>query len=381
MGTLLSPSQECHPFYPSSLCCDLVVRPNIETNEIRHSNVLAWLLNPEESHNLGDKVFKKLISHVILENEDTIAKGIEISQIQLKSYCDLIVYREYKNIDILAVSKNHRFVLLIENKIKAKESRDQLKDYFELIQNEYSSYTILPIYLSLNGQSPSHDQRYCALDYPSLLNVIEQTVNLYKDYLPIPIRDFISFYLESLRGAINMDETTKKLCKEIYDQHKDALDLIYQVVATKETAFVEASKKFLENHPRVISTFTKPNVLWTTLIDFAKAKKMAHNWNAGHPVAVWFENYYGSLKIIVEVGPFDDPNKRIAFLESLSKANFKIGDYSKKQESRYTRIYTKVRKVNDWDDTEELAQLMKVLFDEIEDHIKRISQVIENFDW
>jgi hypothetical protein len=26
MGTLLSPSQECHPFYPSSLSHDLVVR-------------------------------------------------------------------------------------------------------------------------------------------------------------------------------------------------------------------------------------------------------------------------------------------------------------------------------------------------------------------
>src|SRR5208337_3864598 len=28
MGTLLSPSQECHPFYPSSLFYDLVVSPS-----------------------------------------------------------------------------------------------------------------------------------------------------------------------------------------------------------------------------------------------------------------------------------------------------------------------------------------------------------------
>jgi hypothetical protein len=356
---------------------------NIETNEVRHSNVLAWLLNPEESHNLGDKVFKKLVSHTALENEDIVQKigGIEISQIQLKSYHDLIIHREYKNIDILAISKNHRFILLIENKIKAKESRDQLKRYLDSIQNEYSPYIILPIFLSLDGQSPLHD-KYCALDYPSLLDVIEQTVNLYKDYLPIPIRDFISFYLESLRGAIEMDEITKKLCRDIYDQHKEALDLIYQVVNIKETAFAEASQRFLESHfPRVISTSIKPNTLWTTLTDFATPKRMAHKWNAGHPVAIWFVNYYGSLKIILEVGPFDEPNKRIAFLEELSKVRFKIGDYSKKQESRYTRLYTKVRTVNDWDDVEELAQLMSTLFDEIQDHIERMSQIIKNFDW
>ncbi len=32
----------------------------LESHEIRHSNVLAWLFNPNESHNLGTKFLEGL---------------------------------------------------------------------------------------------------------------------------------------------------------------------------------------------------------------------------------------------------------------------------------------------------------------------------------
>lgn len=33
----------------------------VVNTEIRHSNVLAWLLNPRENHGIGDVFIKKLI--------------------------------------------------------------------------------------------------------------------------------------------------------------------------------------------------------------------------------------------------------------------------------------------------------------------------------
>ena len=37
----------------------------ITRTEIRHSNLLAWLLNPNENHNLGDCVLKGFVLHYV----------------------------------------------------------------------------------------------------------------------------------------------------------------------------------------------------------------------------------------------------------------------------------------------------------------------------
>ncbi len=42
---------------------------SIEQKEDQHSNVLAWLLDPEESHGLGDIVLKRVLSNMLLTTE------------------------------------------------------------------------------------------------------------------------------------------------------------------------------------------------------------------------------------------------------------------------------------------------------------------------
>lgn len=42
----------------------------VENIEIRHSNTLAWLLNPHENHGLGNLFLKKFISDVLIFNEE-----------------------------------------------------------------------------------------------------------------------------------------------------------------------------------------------------------------------------------------------------------------------------------------------------------------------
>ncbi|OLO26789.1 hypothetical protein BTR23_22150 [Alkalihalophilus pseudofirmus] len=39
---------------------------NMYHTEIRHSNVLAWLMKPNENHGLGDLFIKKLIQEVYI---------------------------------------------------------------------------------------------------------------------------------------------------------------------------------------------------------------------------------------------------------------------------------------------------------------------------
>ena len=70
----------------------------IEKAEIRHSNVLAWLFDPNESHGLDDLVLRRVLSNMLLDS-DTDVEGISAAQVELMDFGDIEVRREWQNID------------------------------------------------------------------------------------------------------------------------------------------------------------------------------------------------------------------------------------------------------------------------------------------
>jgi hypothetical protein len=90
----------------------------IEQAEIRHSNVLGWLLNPRESHGLSDAFVRRFISTLLLDNEQADF-GLSPAKIELMDLVDVEVRREWRNIDLLVHSNANQLVILIENKIRA----------------------------------------------------------------------------------------------------------------------------------------------------------------------------------------------------------------------------------------------------------------------
>lgn len=69
--------------------------------EIRHSNVLAWLLTPSENHGLGDYFLKQFLRNFVVENKSALEKHISLFDLEILTYSNVEVRREWKNIDIL----------------------------------------------------------------------------------------------------------------------------------------------------------------------------------------------------------------------------------------------------------------------------------------
>ena len=82
--------------------------------ELRHSDFLAFLLNPSEKHGLGDKFLKRFLMNVLLYADNAPLSAIRIDIMDLSN---VIVERESQNIDILIHDEQVEFVCLIENKI------------------------------------------------------------------------------------------------------------------------------------------------------------------------------------------------------------------------------------------------------------------------
>ena len=114
----------------------------ISRTEIRHSNLLSWLIDPNESHGLGDSFLYGII--VLLSKELDQRTALHLLSTDLYSYT---VFREWNHIDILLLSHQNRVVLAIENKVGAHEhnsgnsEESQLITYKNKITSHYYDYT------------------------------------------------------------------------------------------------------------------------------------------------------------------------------------------------------------------------------------------------
>ena len=163
---------------------------NISHLEIKHSDVLAYLFNNKESHNLKDTFLKEFIYEV------EAASNIDLNLTLDDSYN---IKREYAIpkgfVDLLLISYKHKTIIVIENKIQSKERDNQLKKYKEYFKDKGAGYKLVFIYLTMNDEKASDDE-YISVNYTTVIKSLERVLR-YKNYSE-KIEYFLEDYLEVL---------------------------------------------------------------------------------------------------------------------------------------------------------------------------------------
>ena len=163
---------------------------NISHLEIKHSDVLAYLFNNKESHNLKDTFLKEFIYEV------EAASNIDLNLTLDDSYT---IKREYAIpkgfVDLLLISYKHKTIIVIENKIQSKERYNQLKKYKEHFKDKGTGYKLVFIYLTMNDEKASDDE-YISVNYTTVIKSLERVLR-YKNYSE-KIEYFLEDYLEVL---------------------------------------------------------------------------------------------------------------------------------------------------------------------------------------
>ena len=163
---------------------------NISHLEIKHSDVLAYLFNNKESHNLKDTFLKEFIYEV------EAASNIDLNLTLDDSYT---IKREYAIpkgfVDLLLISYKHKTIIVIENKIQSKERDNQLKKYKEHFKDKGAGYKLVFIYLTMNDEKASDDE-YISVNYTTVIKSLVRVLR-YKNYSE-KIEYFLEDYLEIL---------------------------------------------------------------------------------------------------------------------------------------------------------------------------------------
>jgi hypothetical protein len=196
----------------------------ITKNEIRHSNFLAWLLSPSESHRLGSIFLRRFLREA---SSHDLSNNIDPVDIGSLSSGKAMIYREWHHIDLLMEFDD--FVVCIENKLLSVDHSDQLRRYQQRVEEYFPNHRKLYIYLTPDGSEPNQLlNTYIPISYEFVANTLQEVVDIYNDELSQKVKHLIYDYISTLRTDIMGTNETAELAKKIYKNHKEILDFIFE---------------------------------------------------------------------------------------------------------------------------------------------------------
>jgi len=196
----------------------------ISKNEIRHSNFLSWLLDPEGSHKLGDIFLKRFLREVFSSDkffdiDQVDVEGMDLSKVE--------VLREWKNIDVLIILSD--VVVCIENKVYSKEHSNQLKRYKEIIENQFPKHKKTYVYLNPDGDSSETEtEQFQPISYDFIVESLERIVSVFGESMNPNVKNYIKDYITTIKREIMGTDQLTELSKKIYQNHKELFDFIFE---------------------------------------------------------------------------------------------------------------------------------------------------------
>jgi len=218
----------------------------LDNHEIRHSNFLAWLLDPRESHLLKNQFLKHFLN---------ISIGNNIDQIMYVD--DIKIEKEYstdknRRIDLLIHSKIAEFVCVIENKYGSQEHDEQCKHYKDFIENKFSKYKH-KYFIFLDIEEPTKEllekelKGYIPITYKQVHDIL---VSLVSRKIPNNIvKEIIVQYIDLIEEKYSMlDENIKNHCKEIYGKYNNVLTIMDDYKKELQTDIFNLMKELLKSN-------------------------------------------------------------------------------------------------------------------------------------
>lgn len=356
--------------------------------ELSHSHFLAYLLDPQQPHGLGDTFATRLLQSVLSEHR---GEKLPVTPLDLDLWDlgEITVQREWRNIDILLVDEVHHLIVLIENKIDTTEHSDQLRRYYASVQERYSGWRVLALYLTPTGEAPSH-AAYLSVGYGTVCVLIETLAEQYASTLGTDVRTLLLHYAQMLRRHVVSESEIAELCRRIYAKHRRALELIYEHRVGPQAAVMEVVRGLVQQLPEVVldePKKTSPALLRFTLQGWdIPMLRAGEGWTASRRMLLFeIDNWSERCILSLYVGP--GPQETRQRLLAIARHGGPLFKITRASATRWNRIYnytlapTSAYKTAD---PAELEQEVRTHWEEFrQQHLPTLAAVInaELADW
>lgn len=230
----------------------------ITTTEIRHSNVLAWLLDVCQNHGFEELFLSKFLGLIGAADGNSI-----------NDYKDFLVRNEVSiddggRIDILMESEKNNLVVAIENKVFTGEHDDQLSRYYGYLEEHYPEMEKSYVFLTPQGAEASDSENWQSVGYAQIAEILDSCLKEAKGTISDDARMIVEHYLEAVRKDVLGNDPVKKVAKTIYRKHRLALDAIYAHRPDEQTDVMERLSEALDENGAHTIKWDRSRVLFTT---------------------------------------------------------------------------------------------------------------------
>ncbi len=355
--------------------------------EIRHSYFLSFLLNPSEAHYFGDIFLKRFLIAALTSFENPPFSTIEIDVASLE---DAEVRREYKSIDILIVLPSEKIVVAIENKVDSAEHSNQLHRYRETVEIDFREYRRLLIYLTKDGDFASDQGNWHPLDYGIIAKCIDDTCSRYGAKINNDVQSLMAHYSNLIKRHIMPDSEIAQLCRKIYKQHRQALDLIYEHRPDFQLAISDYLQQLITEHEKAgkikkDDSTKKYSRFAISEWDKFEFQRTCENWTTTKRTLLfefWNESQYLGLNLCI--GPADQKLKCVIY-DAIKSLNLPgLHSKGKLTATGWNHIFRMpILQSSDYEeaDLEKIKQLINSRFDRcLKEEIMQICQTISELN-
>jgi len=346
----------------------------IAQTEIRHSNFLAWLLSPNESHNLNALFIRWFLKEIFSSETIEWANEFTIDSIDLNN---VEVLREWKHIDIVIV--HSKFVIAIENKVKSSEHSNQLSRYKQKIVEAFPNREKGFVYLTVDGSEPSEeeDQKdYISIGYDIIKSRIEIVLDVYNESLSDRVKTYIEDYLLILNREIMQEHESIDLARELYKNHKEAIDFIIEHRPDRMAEIRETMEDIITKKGYVLQTCNKyyARFLTKALVPIIP-KSGINGWRGNESFLFEIVYWEKGLNTKFVISPGNEHNREV-----LRKCMEQLPQSRKPKGKIWWVLYSDRKKVNfnneKYEDNEEIVKLIEQLLDDSKSHIELAEKLI-----
>lgn len=273
----------------------------VERYELRHTTTLAWLLDPRETHGMGDVFLKRFVHQIINQNESWARKALReiedgnveiLRELKFASHgaiAPTISDNESSligdRLDILLEGKD--WGIAVEAKIDSKEGENQLQRYDGWLDSMFEE-KVLKLYLTVDSIDPVN-VNWKNIQWGTHVKnaLVEALDELEESSIELRVKEFLEDYCELISGLsdrgnchdegliaqirafanrddvasvlLDLQETieTKKVVRRwddggwpyLYWQHKFLLDLCMKHLRSRNASFAwETVRKMIADH-------------------------------------------------------------------------------------------------------------------------------------
>ena len=268
--------------------------------EIRHSNVLAWLLRPDDTHGIGSQFLKWFVNHV----NTRLAAG-DIERLPETSFeaANVDVWRERDYVDITVRFKREKCLIAVENKTVSASSYHlvQVRDYEQSLRKKYKNHVVRSVLLTTSPEESVNFPGIAHIGWNSVRQAIGSVLTDGRPPSP-SVQAFIQQYLdmvgrwfrpsagESFKTLLDDHRSTLKEMRRVLE--KDGDDGVRGMVSADRTEYRDSLVKLVRESRH------DPRKLRATVAEYLKGRRMtlqhSHNPSQTHYWMWWTDTTLGN---------------------------------------------------------------------------------------